>query len=95
MLYQTISRCYGSKKILSIFYAFPKPNLLNQTFQTKTAKPNLPSQTYLAKPTEPNLPNQTYGTKPIKPNLPNQNKCINMCYDLKAVTFVKTLNPYV
>ena len=47
------------------------------------------------KPTKLSLPNQTYQAKPTKPNLPNQHKRINMCYDLKAVTFVKILNPWV
>ena len=43
-----------------------KPNLPNQTYQTKPTESNLPNQT------KPNQPNQTYQTKPTKPNLPNQ-----------------------
>ena len=49
-----------------------KPNLPNQTYQTKPTKPDLPNQTYQTKPTKPNLPNQTYPTKPTKQNIPNQ-----------------------
>ena len=32
-------------------------------------KPNLSNQTYQTKPTKPNLPNQIYQTKPTKPKL--------------------------
>ena len=39
-----------------------KPNLPDQTYQTKSAK------TDLAKPTKPNLPNHADQTKPTKPN---------------------------
>ena len=48
---------------------YAKPNLPNQTYQTKPTKPNLPNQNYQTKPTKLNLPNQT---KPTKPNIPNQ-----------------------
>ena len=41
-----------------------RPNLPNQTYQTKHTKPNLPNQTY-----HPNLAKQTYQTKT---NLPNK-----------------------
>ena len=61
---------YQFKKIFlnfTIFYAFPKSNLPNQTFQIKSTKPNLLNQTYRTKPTEPNLSNQTYQTKPTEP----------------------------
>ena len=44
-----------------------KPNLPNQTYQTKPNTPNLPNKTYQTKPTKPNLPNQI-----TKPNLPNK-----------------------
>ena len=53
----------------------PKPNLLNQTYQTKPTKyktkPTKPNHTYITKPTKPS---QTYQTKPTKPNLPKQIK---------------------
>ena len=45
-----------------------KPNLPNQTYQTKPTRPNLLNQTFQTKPTKLNLPNQTYQTKPSKPN---------------------------
>ena len=51
---------------------FCKPNLPNQTCQTKPTKLNLPNQTYQTKLTKPNLPYQTYETKYTKPNLRNQ-----------------------
>ena len=49
-----------------------KPNLSNQTYQTKSTKPNLLNQTYHTRPTKPNLSYQTYQTKSTKPDLPNQ-----------------------
>ena len=42
----------------------------NQIYQTK---PNLPNQTYQSKSTNQILPYQTYQTKPTIPNLPKQN----------------------
>ena len=44
-----------------------KPNLPNQTYQTKPSKPNLPNQTNQTKLTKSNLPNRA-----TKLNLPNQ-----------------------
>merc|ERR1712223_835142 len=43
-----------------------KPNLPNQTYQTKPTKPNLPNQ---AKPTKSNVAYQSYLTMPTKPKL--------------------------
>ena len=52
---------------------FSNPKFFKQKIFILVEKPNLPNQTYQTKPTKPNLPNQTYQTKPTKPNVSNQN----------------------
>ena len=58
----------------------------------KTDKPNLPNQTYQTKPTKPNLPNQTYQTKPTKPTLPNQTYQTNIESNIEWITFWQNSN---
>ena len=62
-----------------------RPNLLNQSLQTKLSKPNLPTEltqkiiliipnkhTYQTKLSDSNIPNQTFQNKPTKSKLANQ-----------------------